>query len=784
MNPSATHIPPRLQSAIGEALAAHQALFLSAPCGCGKTSYAEVILAGRHVLRVPAVGEPLDCSGLSDEVDAVFVDDLHLMTDGSSRQALAEAIRLRPDLLFVLAGRSQTPGWLMPFELSGRLRVLGIDLLMLDRQTTSELLRARSLRPSPEELLAIERDLNGYPLALALMARRLAPGRRYDAAILEATKHDLFVYFDEAVYRRLAPSARRLLLGLAPLERFDIGMAKTISGDRRAGEMVGRLQRDSSMMVFDGLETYHFWPIFREFLEWEARRELTEDERREAFDRAGIHYELEDDIAGALECYSRAGDYHKVREMIERNSELHPGVGHYFEMERFYRSLPPDEIRRSPSLMCGMSMLCAMSLDFAASEEWYGELRAYADGLGKSDADYRDVVGKIAYLDIALPQRGVTDLVELLRSVARLVVGGRARIPAFSVTSMLPSIMNGGKDFSEWSKKDDLLYATMRAPVEAVLGRDGVGLADCAICESKYEKGEGVSSRLLTLMSRIGDIQANGTRDIEFALVGLVVRVQVSQGKAQAALSALANLRTRYGELGEARFFPNIDAMACRIRLRTGDVEEARRWLEEDAPKDGLRLWVFWRYRYITKAQALIALDRCDEALLVIAQLLPYCDQCSRILDGIALRLLMAVCDHRLGHPTWREELGVALDTCCEYSFVTPVAQLGAALMPLLGESGWEGDPAFLRRVVSATRAQAIRYPSFLDAPARLVDPLSPTELQVLRLLVGNMSNKRIAETLGVKLSTVKTHVSHIFQKLGVSSRAQAKEAAERLRLV
>ncbi|MFR6377044.1 MAG: hypothetical protein ACLUN5_11505 [Oscillospiraceae bacterium] len=48
--------------------------------------------------------------------------------------------------------------------------------------------------------------------------------------------------------------------------------------------------------------------------------------------------------------------------------------------------------------------------------------------------------------------------------------------------------MNGGKDFSRVEQKDDLLYKTMRIPVEAILGRDGVGLADCAIAESRFEK--------------------------------------------------------------------------------------------------------------------------------------------------------------------------------------------------------------------------------------------------------------------------------------------------------
>ena len=84
-------------------------------------------------------------------------------------------------------------------------------------------------------------------------------------------------------------------------------------------------------------------------------------------------------------------------------------------------------------------------------------------------------------------------------------------LPSFSVTSALPSIMNGGKDFSEWSKKDDLLYKTLRLPVEAVLGRDSVCLADCAIAESKFEKGEDVAGRMLSLLPQMNEVRNHGT---------------------------------------------------------------------------------------------------------------------------------------------------------------------------------------------------------------------------------------------------------------------------------
>jgi DNA-binding NarL/FixJ family response regulator len=55
---------------------------------------------------------------------------------------------------------------------------------------------------------------------------------------------------------------------------------------------------------------------------------------------------------------------------------------------------------------------------------------------------------------------------------------------------------------------------------------------------------------------------------------------------------------------------------------------------------------------------------------------------------------------------------------------------------------------------------------------------LSERELEVLRLLVAGASNKGIAQRLSLSENTVKAHLSHIFNKLGVQSRAEAVAAA------
>lgn len=759
-------------------------ILFSAPCGCGKTTTAMMLLSGHTICSLDAADAEFLTKNIPPDCDAVLVDDLQYLLETERREALCEMIRTRTDLHFILLGRGPIPGWLMPFQFAGILLAVETQALLFDRATTQRMLESRGIFVTPGDMNAIQRDLKGYPIAMDILCRKLKDGTAYSTEILNTVKRELFLYFEETVYRRFELPLRRLLLTLAPLESFQMELAKMVSGDPHAGELLGIIQRDTKMLLFDGLDIYRFWPAFREFLMWELHQTLTDAEQRSLYSRAALYYELHDELDKALDCYSLAGEQSKVSALLVKNAEQHPGVGYYHEMQNYYFALPREEILKSTSLMCGMSMITAMCLDYEASEHWYSELQGYAARLEKTDSEYKVVRGKLAYLDIALPQRVSKGLIEVIGNVFRAMTDKQLKVPSFSVTSTLPSLMNGGKDFCEWSKKDDLMYATMRKPLETVLGRDGVGLADCAICESKFEKGEDVSKRLLTLMSRLGEIQARGTPDIEFAVVGLLARVQVSQGKAQAALESIESLRAKFLDTGQTRFLPNIDAMLCRINLRLGETDAARMWLQEKAPKNDARLWAMWRYQYLTRVMVQLAEGEYDDTLLLLARLIPYCEHCGRVMDGIHIRLLSALCMERMGDAEWKTKLCTALDTCFAYKFTWPIAQYGAAILPLLSACDWDKDTAHLDRLIAAARAQAVLYPRLLKQQVQPVEPLSVAETQVLKLLCENLSNQEIGEILGIKLPTVKTHVSHILQKLGVSRRSEAKDAAEKLRLI
>jgi DNA-binding NarL/FixJ family response regulator len=64
----------------------------------------------------------------------------------------------------------------------------------------------------------------------------------------------------------------------------------------------------------------------------------------------------------------------------------------------------------------------------------------------------------------------------------------------------------------------------------------------------------------------------------------------------------------------------------------------------------------------------------------------------------------------------------------------------------------------------------ALRPP---QRPLGANETLTPRELEVLELLASGLSNKEIAERLGVSFHTVKFHVNSILGKLGASSRTE-----------
>jgi DNA-binding NarL/FixJ family response regulator len=118
-------------------------------------------------------------------------------------------------------------------------------------------------------------------------------------------------------------------------------------------------------------------------------------------------------------------------------------------------------------------------------------------------------------------------------------------------------------------------------------------------------------------------------------------------------------------------------------------------------------------------------------------------------------------------------------------AIVAPSEELRAALAAALranpafevvGVAASEEDVPGSADVVLVARAgddaSAVVRPTRRDSIAGIA--LTTREREILALLADGLANKQIAARLGISTNTVKTHLELLFDKLGVSSRAEA----------
>jgi len=113
-----------------------------------------------------------------------------------------------------------------------------------------------------------------------------------------------------------------------------------------------------------------------------------------------------------------------------------------------------------------------------------------------------------------------------------------------------------------------------------------------------------------------------------------------------------------------------------------------------------------------------------------------------------------------------------------------PSTARAAALSYLPKDAQPEELPRLVRAAAQGLSVLDARHVESLEDGGPTYEHLTPRELEVLTRVVLGRSNRDIAAELGLGEETVKTHVSHLLAKLGVTDRTQAAVYALRSGLV
>jgi LuxR family maltose regulon positive regulatory protein len=290
-------------------------------------------------------------------------------------------------------------------------------------------------------------------------------------------------------------------------------------------------------------------------------------------------------------------------------------------------------------------------------------------------------------------------------------------------------------------------------------------------------------------------------------------QLALARGDLETAQQALHQLEALLEQEGFAYHAPWVSMLRVQWWLARGNLAEASEWATQ--AMYSLDTWDPLRKReMVMLVRVCLAQQHAAQAIEALERWSQHLEQTADSETAIQFLALQVVALHQAGKREQAAAVAVRLLQLSEpegYIRVyldagVPMKHVLKALLAAL-QDGKPGAPALsisrpsVLRVLSAFEQEEGRSTQGRDAPPAtthktlsyipqnavqrgFIEPLSRQEQRVLRLLVAGRTYAEMAQELIVSPNTVKTQISSIYRKLGVSRRAEAIAMASRLHLL
>jgi len=758
--------------------------YIWAATGYGKTRLVREFLKNEESLWLSPADEVWEIPESADRVLNVVIDDLQKLHE-NDRVEMIRKMMDRPDLQVFLIGRMRPPIWVIPYLPQGKVVILSEEDLRLKRFEIRKIAGNEDIPLSDEDILTIEERTRGNAFAVSASIQLL----KTETYGMDEIQTRLTAYFEDYIETQVIPEwsiqLQEFLMQISVVEEFTLPLAVMITGDDQAASLIEEAFAVGNFLTVEG-DIYRLRPELCNALRRKAEKILGLEKINSCRNNAGLYFEMQGNVPQALSLYEEAGNRGSIRSLLIRNARRNPGMGHYYELRKYYLELEEKEIQDSPMLMNAMSMLCSMLMDAEQSEYWLGKLKEYAKNT--RGGEKREAEELAAYLELALPHKGSSDMLEKLQAVAKLIRIDGIKIPPLSLTNNQPSVMNGGKDFCEWSKKDIYIAGTFGKIIEKVLGPSGKGLTHAALSESYFEKG--IDDTDCARCALMVQMDTEGSNDLQmlFVAVGIQVRMSLLKGNAKNADMLLSAFEKRLQKDSPEMMKKNFRALKCRTALVTGDRKTVEDWMSE-APDEMVEFLSLERYRYMTKARCYISRGKNLEALSLLERLRYYADYADRPYLKMESGILQTIA-MRTEKMNWKPIFMESLKKAEEYSFVRVLSEKGAGILPLLKEirkeylasEGANGE--WFARVLKEAERNAALYPGYLNSETVRLSDFSDTAIEILSLQAAGKNIREIAEILGMSERNVKYHAAENYRKLEAKGKTDAVQIARRLHII
>jgi len=756
----------------------------------------------------------------------LVLDDYHLINAAEMQTAIAFFLdHLPPNFHLVIVTREEPP---LPLpRLRVRCEVVEIRLqdLRFTAEETALFFRTMGLALTAETAQALEDRTEGWIAGLQMAALSLRGRTASEAGgtgpleidAFGCGRRDIIDYLAAEVLQQQPAEVGTFLRQTAILDRFNASLCDAVTGRNDSQAMLCHLEKANLFLIplDDRREWYRYHHLFADFL----RAELAESEQSALHRQASRWYEAHGLASEAIKHALSARDYQAAVRLIRSNADETLRNGGFTTILNWVNALPEEVVRAHSDLSVHKGWILYLRGEIAAGEA-YAALAMEHQRPDDPPIQRGMLLGFRAYLTInrgepaqavQLAQEALAllgDTESFYRTTALSHLGQAQRLTGdrqAAMQTLRQAIALGQQLGNHLMTLEALGYLTLllyqqgqlreatrscEQTVRRYMDARGhplpmAGLVYVPLGMLYYEADD-LERSYHHLTAGIALCQQMGT--VYPTLVGqrTLAKLYYVRGEIEAAWETLAAARELAAKSGNQRRIRMVNAVTAELQLRQGHTAAAALTLaslpataSERSEQENL---IFTRL--------LLAQGHTAAAHSLLQQLEKFARQQGRVGSLVTIYLLQSLAHHAVN------DLADALD-CLEQAICLAAPEgyrrvfidEGPVMAEMLRQRQFVA-PAFVAGLLEALPQPVAGDQLTTVAPVQsavaqpLIEPLSKTQLAILRLVADGLSNREIAAKLAITEGTTKWHLNQIYGKLNVCSRTQAIAQARQLKLL
>ncbi|HJV25196.1 MAG TPA: LuxR C-terminal-related transcriptional regulator [Aromatoleum sp.] len=809
-----------------------QSLVYAVRSGCGRPAFGRILIEGAGA----SASEFEGVTAWLAEVAQTSLD-LVLMVDEAERlppgafAILSYLLHNAPaNLRLVVASRSGLDHEVADLCAYGYCLLIGAESLRFRLDETLNLVRNRfGTKVDTDTCARIHETVEGWPLGLQLAFAALERGSDARAVVeaMSARGGNLQEQLLSGLLANLSADDAGFLTRIAILDMLHPDLCAALTGQADAAERIARLMRDIPVFVAaDDSEWCRLHTLARDAMrarlaEWPA------DERVELNLRAMRWLEQHGMLEKAARHALAAGHRDAAYDLAEHclyDAVMQGQLGMVLE---WVELLPEAELDRRPRLRLAAAWVLAVSERHDEAERLVEHILAAPDVdallryecalIASGAAYYADEPDRFIALFEPWADAPPTREPRLLQMHAN-------RLAALAILRGDPALARRHEQQAPRAEYDgtpayaarwgefitalsylwegqlrlaaDVLRPALAMTDESLGRRHPLTCMFAALLATVAYESDCVDEAAALLANRLDVLERTGTPETALLAYRTAARIAAAQGIEHRALDLLETLFA----IGATRNMPRlcIVSLAEQVRMHAGRFRSetcralAQRIDEILAREEGTRGPVWKRMvelqRATAHANAAIAAQDWRAAHAALECATPFAEGLKlgrAAIENMALRAYVLDRNSLHGRELMREALDLAHTYGLARVFVDAHPAIADWARSLSLDEAGHPEPGRSIAVARVLRPAAPQAPRDANAPRALPSMvLTPKEREVLELLARNLSNKEVAQAMGVGEETVKWHLKNLFGKLDAANRKHVVRRAQLLGLL